>query len=141
VFFVRSYMKYRTGPRIQFAVCCLLSVLGNFKSSDWSTLFMKVILLGLLLVRISWGHQTSTVAVQTSTFVHKLVQRLDLFINCSKHSVCTTSILCQCVFCMMHRGLSSKCVHTLVQRLELCVQLYNCSKHCVCTKSINKKCA
>ena len=58
VIFVRPYMKYRTGPRIQFAVCCLsvvcclsdvclLSVvLGNFKGSAWSLRFMQVILLG-----------------------------------------------------------------------------------------------
>ena len=50
IIFVRPYMKYRTGPRSQFAVCllsvvcCLSVVLGNFKSSDWSTWFMQVIL-------------------------------------------------------------------------------------------------
>ena len=35
-------------------------------------------------------------------------------------------------------GLSSTCVHKLVQRLDLCVQLYNCSKHSVCTTSIDE---
>ena len=34
--FVRPYMKYRPGPRIQFAVCCLSAVQANFKSSYWS---------------------------------------------------------------------------------------------------------
>ena len=79
---------------------CSMSVLGNFKSCDWSTRFMKVILLGLSLVRISWGHQTSTVAVRTSTFVHKLVKRLDLFVQLKTvpSTVCAPLVSCASAF-------------------------------------------
>ena len=40
---------------IQSPSLTLSVVLGNFKSSDWSTRFMQVILPVLSLVSISWG--------------------------------------------------------------------------------------
>ena len=40
--FVGPYTKYRSDLVVNLQYVCLMSVLGNFKSSDWSTQFMQV---------------------------------------------------------------------------------------------------
>jgi hypothetical protein len=105
-------------------------VLGNFKSSDWSTRFMKVILLAPSLVRISWGHQTSTVAVRMLQCARGTLYNMCTQTGTEAGFMCTAVKLfqAQCVHheypvaVQMLQGAQGT-VHKLLQRLDLNVQL------------------
>jgi hypothetical protein len=93
--FVGPYTKYRSDLVVNLQYVCLLSVLGNFKSSDWSTRFM---LTRALIGQHKLGDtkpvlwQCGRVLVYTNWYKGWIYCTT---VNGSKHSVCTPSILWQ----------------------------------------------